>query len=381
MRYSKKYNLLFLQILIIILFTTSLASAASYHDPVVAIGDITRIQGIRDNQLFGFGLVIGLNGTGDSNRYQPTILSHANMLSHLGINVSPDQINSRNVAAVMVTATLSPFTYIGDTIDITVSSLGDATSLQGGVLFITALQAANGEIYAVAQGPVSIGGYNYRAAGSQVQQNHPTVAVIPNGAIVEREIEFRLGNEELLFYLDSPNFETARNIALAINSYFDVLFAEEKLAQAIDAGQVRVKVPKQYKNDVVDYIAKINSLEVRPGLEAKVVINERTGTIVMGHNVKISTVSVAHGNLTVTIRVGQEVSQPASFSSGETVVLEEGVLEVVEEEGSLTVLPTNSTVEDLVFALNALGASPRDIIAILELIDAQGALHARLELR
>ena len=381
MRYSKKYNLLFLQILIIILFTTSLVSAASYHDPVVAIGDITRIQGIRDNQLFGFGLVIGLNGTGDSNRYQPTILSHANMLSHLGINVSPDQINSRNVAAVMVTATLSPFTYIGDTIDITVSSLGDATSLQGGVLFITALQAANGEIYAVAKGPVSIGGYNYRAAGSQVQQNHPTVAVIPNGAIVEREIEFRLGNEELLFYLDSPNFETARNIALAINSYFDVLFAEEKLAQAIDAGQVRVKVPKQYKNDVVDYIAKINSLEVRPGLEAKVVINERTGTIVMGHNVKISTVSVAHGNLTVTIRVGQEVSQPASFSSGETVVLEEGVLEVVEEEGSLTVLPTNSTVEDLVFALNALGASPRDIIAILELIDAQGALHARLELR
>ncbi len=381
MRYSKKYNLLFLQILIIILFTTSLVSAASYHDPVVAIGDITRIQGIRDNQLFGFGLVIGLNGTGDSNRYQPTILSHANMLSHLGINVSPDQINSRNVAAVMVTATLSPFTYIGDTIDITVSSLGDATSLQGGVLFITALQAANGEIYAVAQGPVSIGGYNYRAAGSQVQQNHPTVAVIPNGAIVEREIEFRLGNEELLFYLDSPNFETARNIALAINSYFDVLFAEEKLAQAIDAGQVRVKVPKQYKNDVVDYIAKINSLEVRPGLEAKVVINERTGTIVMGHNVKISTVSVAHGNLTVTIRVGQEVSQPASFSSGETVVLEEGVLEVVEEEGSLTLLPTNSTVEDLVFALNALGASPRDIIAILELIDAQGALHARLELR
>lgn len=186
MRYSKKYNLLFLQILIIILFTTSLVSAASYHDPVVAIGDITRIQGIRDNQLFGFGLVIGLNGTGDSNRYQPTILSHANMLSHLGINVSPDQINSRNVAAVMVTATLSPFTYIGDTIDITVSSLGDATSLQGGVLFITALQAANGEIYAVAQGPVSIGGYNYRAAGSQVQQNHPTVAVIPNGAIVER---------------------------------------------------------------------------------------------------------------------------------------------------------------------------------------------------
>lgn len=367
--------------MIIILFTTSLVSAASYHDPVVAIGDITRIQGIRDNQLFGFGLVIGLNGTGDSNRYQPTILSHANMLSHLGINVSPDQINSRNVAAVMVTATLSPFTYIGDTIDITVSSLGDATSLQGGVLFITALQAANGEIYAVAQGPVSIGGYNYRAAGSQVQQNHPTVAVIPNGAIVEREIEFRLGNEELLFYLDSPNFETARNIALAINSYFDVLFAEEKLAQAIDAGQVRVKVPKQYKNDVVDYIAKINSLEVRPGLEAKVVINERTGTIVMGHNVKISTVSVAHGNLTVTIRVGQEVSQPASFSSGETVVLEEGVLEVVEEEGSLTVLPTNSTVEDLVFALNALGASPRDIIAILELIDAQGALHARLELR
>lgn len=381
MRHVNKYNLLFLQILIIILFTAVAVSAASYEEPVLAVGDITRIKGVRENQLFGFGLVIGLNGTGDSNRYQPTILAHSNMLSHLGINVTPDQINSRNVAAVMVTATLTPFTYVGDSIDITVSSLGDATSLQGGVLFITALQAANGEIYAVAQGPVSIGGYNYRAAGSQVQQNHPTVAIIPNGAIVEKEIEFQLGNEELVFYLDSPNFETARNIALAINSYFDVLFAEEKLAQAIDAGQIRVKVPKQYKDDVVDYIAKINGLQVRPGLEAKVVINERTGTIVMGHNVKISTVSVAHGNLTVTIRAGQEVSQPPSFSRGETVVLEETVMEVVEEEGSLTVLPTNSTVEELVFALNTLGASPRDIIAILQLIDAQGALHARLELR
>ena len=225
------------------------------------------------------------------------------------------------------------------------------------------------------------GGYNYRAAGSQVQQNHPTVAIIPNGAIVEKEIGFQLSNDELVYYLDSPNFETARNIALAINSYFDVLYAEEKLAQAVDAGQVLVRVPREYKNDVVDYIAKINSLQVRPGLEAKVVINERTGTIVMGHNVKISTVSVAHGNLTVTIRSSQEVSQPPSFSRGETVVQEETVLEVVEGEGSLTVLPTNSTVEELVFALNTLGASPRDIIAILELIDAQGALHARLELR
>lgn len=368
-------------ILLFLILLNSLSNAATYDDPIVRVDDVTRIKGIRENQLFGFGLVIGLAGTGDSNRYEPTIQSHANMLTNMGLEVTADQVRSRNVAAVMVTATLDPFAHSGDTIDVTISSLGDASSLQGGVLFMTPLRAANGDIYAVAQGPVSIGGFSAQSGGSKSSQNHPTVAMMPNGAIVEREIAYNLNNEELYFLLDNPNFETAQNITLAINGYFEVLYAKEKIAEAVDAGQIRVTVPEVYRKDVVDFVSKINSLEIRPGLESKIVIYERTGTIVIGHNVRISTVSVAHGNLTVTINSGIEISQPPSFSEGQTVVTEKSEISISEEDAHFAVIPTNNTVQDLVNALNAIGATPGDIIAILQGIKAHGALHAELELR
>ncbi len=381
MKLKKKYLFLIIYMLVLVLNINAISIAASYNDPVVNIGDITRIRGVRENQLYGFGLIIGLAGTGDSNRYRPTIQSHANMLNNMGIEVTSDQVNSRNVAAVMVTASLSVTDHIGDTIDVTISSLGDADSLQGGTLFMTPLNAANGEIYAVAQGPISIGGFNAQGGGGQVRQNHPTVAMIPNGAIVEREVPFKLNNQELTFLVDQANFETARNIALAINSYFDVLHAKTKIAEAVDQSQIVVKVPGRYTNDIVDFITKINNLDVRPGLDAKIVINERTGTIVMGHNVRISTVSVAHGNLTITIDNEKNVSQPPSFSDGDTVVTEDTEISVGQEEARFMVLPTGGTVQDLTKALNTIGATPRDIIAILQMIKAQGALHAELELR
>ncbi len=366
-------------LLLVAPFNTSL-QAASAEDPVVAIGDITRIKGIRENQLMGMGLVIGLNGTGDSNRSQATIQMVANMLTNLGIEVTPNQIQSRNLAAVMTTATLPAFAYTGDTIDVTLSALGDAQSLQGGTLLMTPLRAANGEIFAVAQGPVSIGGYNLQQGGNQVRLNHPNVARIPNGAIVERELEFKLDSNELTLLLENPSFETAGYIAQAINENFKYLFIREPISEAIDAGQVKVTIPPQFRNNPVEFIARISNFEVRSSMKAKIIINERTGTIVMGHNVRISTVFVAHGNLTVTIRSQERVSQPTPLSGGETVVTKETEIEVSEEDSSLTVLPGNGTVQDLVSALNAIGATPRDIIAIIQLIKAQGALHAELEL-
>lgn len=386
MRFKNKFKLtnviclLFIFILITFEITTINVKAASYQDPVVFVGDITRIKGIRDNQLFGFGLVIGLAGTGDSNRYQPTIQSHANMLKRMGLEVTPDQVNSRNVAAVMVTAKLPAFAHIGDTIDVTISSMGDASSLQGGTLFMTPLKAANGEIFAVAQGPTLLGGFSSGQGGSSVSKGHSTVSRIPNGAMVERELEFKLDNKEIIFYLNQPNPETARNIALGINRYFDVIYTEEKLAKAVDPGQVKVKVPLRYQENVLDYITKINNLEIRPGFKAKVVINEKTGTIVMGHNVRISTTSVTTGSLTVTVTSSSEVSQPPSFSDGQTVMTEETDIKVEEKEGHLMVMPTGGTIDDLVTALNAVGATPGDIINIIQALKKAGALYAELEI-
>lgn len=375
----KLINIFIILVTITCIFTLSIAVvAASSEDPVVAIGDITRIKEIRENQLSGFGLVIGLAGTGDSNRYEPTIQSHANMLNNKGIEVTKDQVNSQNVAAVMVTASLPAFAHNGDTIDVTVSSLGDADSLQGGTLYMTPLEAPNGEIYAVAQGPVSIGGYNLQQGGNQVRQNHATAARVPNGAIVEKELNIEFDKEEFTYILENPNFETASNIVMAINDRFEYLFPERQIAKAVDSSQVKVRVPDDYKNDVVGFIAQIDNCDVRPGIDAKIVINEKTGTISITHNVRISTVSIAHGNLTVTVETDSEVSQPESLSEGETVETTDTDITVEEEENNITVMPTNNTIKDLVDALNKLGATSRDISAIIQEIKAQGALHAEL---
>ncbi len=372
-----KISVLF--VLLMMILTSSLLAASS-GDPVVAIGDITRIEGIRDNQLMGYGIVIGLAGSGDSTRSQATIQSVANMLDNYGINVLPEQIQSRNLAAVIVTADLPPFVHSGDRIDVTVSSLGDARSLQGGTLLMTPLSAANGAVYAVAQGPLSIGGYNSQQGGSQVRQNHPTAGRIPGGALVERELGMEINTDSLNYLLENPNFETASFIAQAINNSFEYLPGNESIARAVDAGKVTVSVPDSFRDRVVDFIARINNFEVRSSMRARIVINERTGTVVMGHNARISTVSVAHGNLTVRVTTQQDVSQPEPFSEGETVTTTTTEIEVEEDESHMLVVPSQGTIDDLVTALNAIGATPRDMIAIIQQIKAAGALHAELEL-
>lgn len=343
----------------------------------VEIGNITRIKGVRENQLIGYGIVVGLNGSGDSNRSQATVQSVANMLQNFGVNVDANQVSSGNIAAVMVTASLPPFVHSGDQIDISVSSLGDADSLQGGTLLLTPLQAPNGEVFASAQGPVSIGGYNVSGGGNSQSQNHPTSGRIPGGALVEKEPGGRINSESLTYVLENPNYETASQIAARINS--NVSTAN---AQAVDSSTVNISVPDDYSNRVVEFIAEINQLKVRPGVKARVVIDEKTGTVVFTHNVKISTVAVAHGNLSVKISTSTEVSQPPPFSGGETVETEETQIEVDEgDESNLVVVRQENAIEDLVTSLNAIGATPRDIISIIQKIKAAGALHAELELR
>ncbi len=366
-------------ILLIIIFIFSLTTTAQL-DPVVKVGNITRIAGVRENQLIGYGIVIGLAGTGDSNRSQATIQSVANMLNNFGVEITSDQVQSQNLAAVIVTADLPPFVSNGDRIDVTISSIGDADSLQGGTLLMTPLKAANGDVYAVAQGPLSIGGFNISSGGNQVRENHPTVGRIPSGALVERTVDIELNREELTYVLTNPNFETSKRIADKINQEFSFLQPEERLAVPLDAGRVSIKVAPGYANDIVEYISRINNLDVQTALAAKVIINERTGTIVMGHNVRISTVSVAHANITITITTDTIVDQPPPLSEGETVVTEETNIQVDKEEASLTVLEGQNTIQDLVNALNTIGATPRDIIAIIQDIKAAGALHAEIEL-
>mgnify|MGYP006279623259 FL=1 len=367
---------------LLIVFSTPSVGAVSSNDPLVRIADMTRIEGMRTNQLSGYGLVVGLNGSGDSSSNQATVQSVANMLDEYGIEVNADQIESQNIAAVIVTATLPAYAYSGDQIDVTVNSIGDADSLQGGTLLKTPLEAENGEIYAVAQGPVSIGGYNVQGGGGNSQrQNHPTVGRIPSGALVEREIEADLNKEEFTYILNQPNFTTARYMAQAINNQFEYLSDSSKIAKALSPARVKVDVPAEYENQPVNFISQVNNLEVRSSMNAKVVINERTGTIVMGHNVRISTVSVAHGNLTVTISTTEEVSQPEPLSEGETEVTEDTEITVDEEEGHMTVVESKGTIQDLVTALNTIGATPRDIIAIIQQIKAAGALHAQLEIQ
>lgn len=344
----------------------------------VEIGNITRIKGVRENQLIGYGIVVGLNGSGDSSRSQATVQSVANMLQNFGVNVDANQVSSGNIAAVMVTASLPPFVHSGDQIDIAVSSLGDADSLQGGTLLLTPLQAPNGEIFASAQGPVSIGGYNVSGGGNTQRQNHPTAGSIPGGAMVEKELAGKIDSSNLTYVLENPNFETASQIAARINSNLNSSAA----ARAVDSATVNISVPDSYSNRVVEFIAEINKFKVRPGLKARVVIDEKTGTIVFTHNVKISTVAVAHGNLSVKISTSTEVSQPLPFSGGETVETEETEIEVEEgEKSNLVVVRQENAIEDLVSALNAIGATPRDIISIIQKIKSAGALHAELELR
>lgn len=339
------------------------------------IKDIAKVQGIRANQLVGYGLVVGLAGTGDSTKSIQTMQSVANMLKSFGVTVTAAQLQSKNVAAVMVTAQLPPFFKQGDTIDITVSSMGDAKSIQGGTLLQTPLKAGNGQVYAVAQGPVSTGGFLASRGGSSQQKNFPTVGTTPNGAIVERDVPTQLSsNGSISLALAEPDFTTANRITEVINNRFG------GIAIARDPGTIEVIVPSEYRDDLVNFVAAVEELPVVPDNAAKIVINERTGTVVMGGNVTIDEVAVAQGGLSIKITKSYDVSQPPPFSGGATVVTPSTNVNVKEDEAHLVTLPATANVSDVVNALNAIGATPRDIISILQAMKAAGALHADLQI-
>ncbi len=347
------------------------------HAHAVRIKDIIDIEGVRKNQLVGYGLVVGLNGTGDGNKSEFTIQSMSSMLEKMGITVSTEDIKVDNVAAVIVTAALPPFARVGSSIDVLVSSIGDADNLQGGTLLFTPLKAANGKVYAVAQGPVSTGGFSIEGAGDKVQKNFPTVGRVVGGAMIEREVISNFNQKRTLsLVLRNPDFTTASRVAEAINA---ALY--EQIAKAPDAGAVQVRISEKYSENIAGLVVLIEGLEVTPdNTTSKIVINERTGTVVMGNNVRISTIAIAHGNLSIYIKESKDVSQPLPFSQGETVVTPETEISVEEEKNKLFLVESGVTIGEVVRALNALGVSPRDLIAIFQAIKVAGALQAELEI-
>lgn len=351
--------------------------AAPADAKTTRIKDIVNFESVRENQLIGYGLVVGLNGTGDSLNNSPfTEQSLIAMLERLGVNVRGQNLNTGNVAAVMVTATLPPFSNQGSTIDVNISALGDSESLQGGTLLVTPLLAADGEVYAVAQGSVNVSGFAAGGQAAQVTQNIPTAARIPGGAIVERQIDFRLEDlDEIRLSLRNPDFTTSRRIAQAING-----FTAANVANAENSASVVLKRPNMYAGTIVDLITDIEQLPVEPDQVARVVIDERSGVIVMGSDVKISTVAIAQANLTVRITETPQVSQPNPFAEeGQTVVVPRTDLEINNSpDAKLAVVETGVTLEDLVTGLNRLGVPPRDVITILQAIKAAGALQAEI---
>jgi flagellar P-ring protein precursor FlgI len=359
----------------------AVAVAAPQAAGAARLKDIAHIEGVRANQLSGYGMVIGLNGTGDSQQTIFTAQSILNMLRRRGItlSVNPRQLQLKNVAAVLVTAALPPFAHAGNRIDVVVSSLGDAKSLQGGTLIQTPLFAGDQEVYAVAQGPVSLGGgFSASAAGARAQKSHPTTAYVSGGAVVEREVPVELGRAGVLTVgLQRPDFTTASRVAAAINDRLG-----REAAAARDAGTVEVVLDDEHGASAVRIATDIEGIEVTPDQTARVVMNERTGTVIIGEDVRVAPVAVAHGSLTVNVKTDFGVSQPAPFAErGETVVIPDTTLSV--EEGarqSLVVLQSGVNLGQLVTALNALGVTPQDLIAILQAIRAAGALQADVEL-
>jgi flagellar P-ring protein precursor FlgI len=350
----------------------------------VRLKDIARLAGVRDNDLWGYGLVVGLDGTGDrrqSARF--TIQALRNLLAREGITLPADALDRgaldpKNVAAVVVTAKLPPFATAGSRIDVVVSSVGDAKSLQGGTLLPTPLRAGDGQTYAVASGSVSLGGgFAAQGGGSSVQKNHPTAGRIPGGATVERAVGTSLRLDRLALALLTPDYATATAVARAINAAF-----QRPLAVARDAGTVEVEVPEPSRASPATFIADLEALRVTPDAPAKVVINERTGTVVLGQDVRIGPVAVAHGNLAVRVESRTQVSQPPPLAprGSATVVVPETQVQVQEQGGQVHLVPDGASIGDVVAALNALGATPRDLIAILQAIQRAGALDAELEL-
>jgi flagellar P-ring protein FlgI len=340
------------------------------------IKDIAAIEGVRDNQLYGYGLVVGLNGTGDrSQTFFPT-QTLANMLLRSGITIVPEQVRVKNIAAVMVTANLPPFMHQGSRIDVTVSSVGDAQSIHGGVLIMTPLQAGNGRVYVTAQGPIALGGFSAGGTNNRAQLNHPTVGRIPNGGLVEQGVDVDLvGKSQLNLVLYRNDFTTAIRAAQAINET-----SGTPVASAVDGRTITLRVPADYSNRIVEFISIVENATMNVDAPARVVLNEKTGTLVLGKDVKITEVSVIHGSLSLQVGTTYNISQPEAFSQGQTTIVPEKNISFQEEKGRTVTLREGASVEDVVKALNAIGAGPRDVISILQAIKAQGALQAELEI-
>lgn len=340
------------------------------------IKDIVTVKGVRANQLVGYGLVIGLNGTGDSLRNSPfTEQSIQSMLDRMGVNLNSARPRSKNVAGVIVTAELPPFSGKGSRIDVTVSSLGDATSLGGGTLIMTPLSGADNEIYAVAQGPIAVTGYSAQGRAETVTQGVPTAGRVANGALVEREVPGLLSeSDKMEIVLRNPDFGTAISIVDAINKYGTERFGQ-RVAREKDLNSVELRRPEGI--GPARFIAEIGDLVVQADAPARVVIDERTGTIVIGRDVQVSTVAVTHGNLTVRVSESAQVSQPEPFSDGETVVVPETAVGVKQEEGNIAIVK-GTNLQVLVNGLNQMGLKPNGIIAILQAIKSAGALQAEL---
>ncbi len=336
--------------------------------------DIASFSGSRTNQLVGYGLVVGLSGTGDKRGSEFTVQSIYNMLDRMGVRVDRDTLKPKNVAAVMVTAQMPVTAKPGTRMDVTISSLGDSTSLLGGVLLVTPLKGIDGNIYAIAQGPLLVGGVSAEGAAATVSKNITTVGMIPGGANVERAIPFEFNQQEgLSIALKHADFSTAQQVAQKINDAMGGAFAS-----AVDGGTITLMVPDQHKGNLVPLLANLENLEIRPDNRARVVVDEKTGTVVVGLNVKLAPAAVTHGNLQIEIRESAEVSQPLPFAAGQTVVVPETDIAVQEENRKLK-LVEGASLQELVQGLNALGATPRDLISVLRTLQVSGSLHAELE--
>ena len=360
----------------IFIAATLVAPAAPAQAATARIKDIINIEGVRDNQLVGYGLVVGLNGTGDSLNNSPfTKQSLQAMLERLGVNTRGENMRTGNVAAVMVTTNLPAFSTQGSRIDVNVASLGDASSLQGGTLLVTPLMGADGEVYAIGQGSVTINGFKASGDAATVISGVPTTGRISAGGLIEREIDFKLGAQRSVrLALRNPDFTTSRRVALSINDFIGVPCATPE-----DSATVRLTLPQNFNGNIVDLLTDIEQLVIETDQPAKIIIDENSGIIVMGKDVRVSTVAVAQSNLTVTIAETPQVSQPDPLSPGDTVVVPRTDLNVNMVNSDLTLVKESVSIQELVDGLNALGIAPRDLIAILQAIKASGALQAEIE--
>jgi flagellar P-ring protein precursor FlgI len=361
--------------LIVLVLLSTLGAVAPAAAAPVRVKELVDIQGVRSNALFGYGLVVGLAGTGDSEMVYFTAQSVAGMLGRLGIRIDPKDVRVRNTAAVMVTARLPSYARPGTQIDVNVSSMGNARSLAGGVLLVTPLTGPDGKVYAIAQGPVQAGGFDTVSNGTRMQKNQPTSGTVPNGASIERAVVANLEKGPLVLGLRRPDFTTALRVAEAINKALG-----GEAARAIDPAVVEIKPTDEWKGKIVNLLAKIETIEVDPDQRAHIVVSERTGTIVAGEGVRIRPVAVAHGGLSISVNQTPFVSQPNGFSQGgRTVQGRVANIQAQEGSGRAVALPATTTVEDLVKALNMIGVGPRDLVAVLQAMKAAGAIDADLE--